>query len=141
MAQKNQQHEFRGSVIPEIVTKMLREQDAVIGHLTDHHVKWLLMFSMMWFDTRRVSMAFDFHSTPKQVYVTPRTSTGGVFPIKQWLFHKVRMFAKRHEKDLPAYIDLRDFEIKFCRTPKLGIDVEEIPDAPDEGKEPATAAT
>lgn len=127
----------RGSYIPQVVQKMLREEDKVIGHLTDHHVKWLMMFAMTYFDTRRVSMAFDFHSTPKAIYVTPRTTTGGIFPFTQWMKHKVRMFAKKHERDMPAYLDIPEFKITFCRTPRLGLDVQEIPDAAPKEQESA----
>lgn len=141
MAQKNQQHEFSDSAIPEIVTKMLREEDKVIGHLTDHHISWLLKFSMIWFDTRRVSMAFDFHSTPKQIFITPRTSIGGLFPVTDWLWHKGKMFTKRHEKDLPVYLSLAEFKICFCRTPKVGMDIEEIPDASDESQKSTAGGT
>lgn len=117
----------KGSYIPHIVQKMLREEDKVIGHLTDHHVQWLTKFAMIYFDTRRVSMAFDFHSIPKKIYVTPRTPSGGVFPFKQWMLHKIKMFTRKHERDMPSFIGLSDFVITFCRTPKLGTDVEEIP--------------
>lgn len=125
------------SVIPKLVVDLLRKEDAIIGHLTDHHVKWLMMFSYTWFDTRQVTIAFDFHSTPKQIFVTPRTAEGGIIPFKKWMMHKIAMFKVKTEKDLPAYIGLKGFEIKFCRSPKEGTDVEEV----DGAEEPASATS
>ena len=122
--------EFSGqnSMVQKRVLDMLREEDAVIGHLLDSHVTWLMKFTYMWFQTRAVAMAFDFHSTPKRIFITPRPRENAVYPLLVWIKHKAAMLRNRSERDLPGYIGLQGFEVKFCRRPHVGMDVGEMKD-------------
>lgn len=96
------------------VLRLLREQDEIIGNLTDREVKWLLMYAYMQFGVRQATLAFDFHSAPKKISITPLLN-GEPFKVRDWARAKFRLKWQKVERDLPRYLGLNQFRIEFCR--------------------------
>jgi hypothetical protein len=97
------------------VIKLLREEDAIIGGLTDKHVKWLLMFAYTQFSVREATICFDFHSKPKQIFITPLRK-GQPFKVSEWAKIKFKLKWQKVERDLAPYLKLDQFKITFNRT-------------------------
>lgn len=98
------------------VLRLLREQDAIIGHLTDEHIRWLFMFTYTYFNVKNAVMTFDFKSKPKKIFISPNVD-GKPISIKDWAKIKLKMKFDKTEKDLPNYIKLEQFSISFVRMP------------------------
>lgn len=96
------------------VLELIKQEDALVGGITPHHVKWLLMFTYYQFDVRTATLTFDFHKKPRMIYVTP-TRNGSHFGIKEWAKLKFMLKWKKVERDLPGYMKLPGFAIEFCR--------------------------
>lgn len=127
--------ESKVSVAAKRVYDLLREQDEKIGGLNDTMVKWLLMFTYQWFGVRRATMTFNFDSTPKQIFVAPMKETSGKlsnFSPLEWHKQAFRLKWKKVERDLPGYMGLSGFTVKFCRSAPEGIHRIEPPRKQDE---------
>lgn len=122
-ASKSVENPIIAQEIASRVIERLREEDAVIGHVTDHHVKWLLMFTYQMFDVRLADMVFDFHSTPKKIYIAPVQKHKDILkPIDKSKWHKYRIMLKSKsiEERLPAHLGIPEVQVKFCRVAPKG---------------------
>ena len=115
------------SIIAKVAQERLREADAPLGYLTDHHLKWIKGYVYYKFGLKMVSFFIDFHSNPRRLFVVPRMDDGKIIPILQWVkmmwtLHKARdpLTPLLHPDFWPKGLDLVEWKVIFSRKPVKG---------------------
>jgi hypothetical protein len=138
--QQNQQFQQPLKAEPTPLTRaamqFLKEQSAPIGGLQDNHVKWLILFTKSYFTVDNAVMAFDFHSTPKRIFIQPIPKKDDHFGHFEWTVWRTKLKYGKVEKDLPSFLGLDQFTIEFCRVAPEGNRIETTPAPSIVGGEP-----
>ena len=111
------------NVIAKVVQDRLREADAPLGYLTDHHLRWIRGYVYYKFGTKVVSFSIDFNSEPRRLTIIPALPDGKIVPRLRWV--KMMWDLRRSRDPLnpmlhpdfwPKELDLPEWTIKFSRT-------------------------
>lgn len=107
--------------IIEAVKQKVHEADRPLGFLKDAHLKWLIGFTYLFFDTRRADFDIDF--VKYIIHITPyQANKGAKIPVewRKWLRFKWVLWRKKHERDIMPYLGLSHWRVIFHRTrPKV----------------------
>lgn len=107
------------SAVAKKVYNLLREEDEIIGHLTDFKVKWLVGFCQYLFEVEKCQIGVDLHSSPKRIFLVPlkRSKEGSYESFPKTTWQKLLKFkkVKTHENDLPGHVGLVNFIVRFER--------------------------
>lgn len=116
------------SAAAQKVVDLLREEDKVIGHLTDFKAKWLVGFCNFLFNTNYSKMAVDFNSDPRRILLAPyninKEGKPVPYPANTWDKTCQRLETERHAKGLPGHIGIEGYEVVFVRELKEDVNVE-----------------
>lgn len=108
-------------IVSEVLHKAIRqridESDKPLGYLTDHHLKWIKSWACLRFNhTKYIDIFMDFNSVPRRMFVVVRSRSGGKINIIIWIWYKIGLWIRRDERDMPSYLEINEWSVKFCRT-------------------------
>jgi hypothetical protein len=110
------------SALVHYIMGRIGEVDKELGGLSDFHLKWIIAFTNHYFGVEQSTIQMD---VPKhKIFITPWNHDKIPFSRLKWLKLKFKSWRKNDERDLPSYISLEDWTIKFCRVPRKGQHVE-----------------
>ena len=104
----------------------LGEVDAQLGNLTDYHLKWLVFFANEYFGAEESTLAIDVPD--RLLTITPYKCSKMSFSGWEWFKFRVKLWWKRDERDLPGFLGIPEWTIRFVREPIEATDGRESTD-------------
>ena len=106
----------RETPLIQVLKDRVKEADRPLGFLKDQHVKWVVGFTYLFFNTRTCDIDIDFNK--RVLHVTPYKGPKGVkiqIDRLRWCVHSVVLWYKKHERDIMPFLELPEWKVKFHR--------------------------
>ena len=100
-----------------LVKSQINELDKSLGYLTDQHIKWFKFYCYSKFGNKNPYIEITLVSKHRKLRIVPYGKDGKIINVNDWL--RIRNeFLDKDEKDMPVFLDLKEWDIKFTRTHK-----------------------
>lgn len=104
------------SAVTDVIKQIVNEADRPLGFLKDSHVKWIVGFTYLFFDTRTCDIDIDFND--RVLHVTPYKGPKGVkiqIDRARWLVYSVVLWYNKHGRNIISFLELPEWTLSFHR--------------------------